>query len=192
MVKHGICLLSLALSCGAALAQANTKAMLEGQFAVTCTPQNQRTNPLLVPQCQLWRTQLDTMEDSTDAEEPMPLPSLRPTYPPVQVPAPVPAKRPSAPAVNQCIAVRTNQWGSRQFFNGCEFTVNISWCTEEQGNAFSCKGGRINGEGLNFINPGSEQGIGGKEGRVYFVACRGGASGGVYASMKDGIVGCRP
>jgi hypothetical protein len=189
IVKYGLCFVLLVVSSNTAFSQGITKAMVERQYAVTCAQQNQRSNPSLVYQCQLWRSQIDAMEDGTGTEESEPPPL--PRAPSFQTPAPPSTIKQSAPSVNQCISIRTNQWGSRQFFNGCDFTVSISWCAEEQGSAFSCRGAKINGQGLNFINPGSEQPVGGKEGRVHFVACRGGPSSGSYASVKEGIPECR-
>jgi hypothetical protein len=186
MVRHGASL-ALIFSFAGALAQGITKAMLERQYAVTCTPQNQRVNPALVYQCQQWRSQIDAMDetgDTTDAEAAMPVPPNDPA-------TPAPPRKQSAPPVNQCISVRTTWWGSRQFFNGCDFTVNITWCVEDPDSAFACKGGKIDGQGLNFIAPNTEQAVGGKGGQVHFVACRGGAAGGLYATMKDGRAECK-
>jgi hypothetical protein len=113
--------------------------------------------------------------------------------PPVYRPSPAPQPQQVAqrkPTVNDCISVRTNQWGSREFYNQCGFTVGISWCNEDPESPYFCKSG-ISGRGMDFIGAGKATGGVGKSGRAHWAACQGGASSGNYPTLKDGMATCR-
>ncbi|MET0857422.1 MAG: hypothetical protein ABWY27_11780 [Telluria sp.] len=105
-------------------------------------------------------------------------------------PSPAYSNTPAKRLVNECISIRTNQWGSREFYNQCGFTVGIAWCNSDATSPYFCKDG-ITRRGVDFIGSGKATGGVGKSGIAHWAACQGGAGGGNYPQLKNGVASCR-
>lgn len=126
-----------------------------------------------------------------DAELGLPTPPqqlpLTRGYAPQMNQTPTPGRVPPQ-LVNECISIRLNDRGIRSLYNGCAFTVQVSWCVEDREASAACRNG-ANGTMSDSIAAGKDTvSFIGRTGRVFWTACKGGL--GVLPSLKQGQSSC--
>lgn len=89
-----------------------------------------------------------------------------------------------------CMVLRNSpaRSGYVEFYNGCSFPVTYSFCAEQAGSPYDCRGERT-GRGTDSLRPGaSSEHFPGA--RMNWVACRGGPMDGVLAILAQGQARC--
>ncbi|MDA7414947.1 hypothetical protein PGB34_01095 [Xenophilus arseniciresistens] len=74
------------------------------------------------------------------------------------------------PDATQCVKVRYDKYGSREFLNTCDHAIEIAWCTED-GVSFKCSKGNWGFVAMWTLAPGGSYPTGGQKGAVHFAAC---------------------